>query len=120
VKVTVQGNRYFVWRGECGHYPQERVVQDNKFSKFYMDSVALAGFQFVRGGEGGYFSDEPMCFHEYNVIINKAIQIVGKPPRNSAGFFWRRPRPKLGCGAKERRRINKAMGTVRSYETCMI
>jgi hypothetical protein len=27
-----------------------------------------------------------------------------KPPRNSAGFFWRRPRPKLGCGAKERRR----------------
>jgi len=32
-------------------------------------------------------------------------KIVEKPPRNSAGFFWRRPRPKLGCGAKERRRI---------------
>jgi hypothetical protein len=30
-------------------------------------------------------------------------KIVEKPPRNSAGFLWRRPRPKLRCGAKERR-----------------
>jgi hypothetical protein len=36
-------------------------------------------------------------------------EIVEKPPRNSAGLLWRRPRPKLGCGAKERRtrRYNK-------------
>jgi hypothetical protein len=32
-------------------------------------------------------------------------KIVEKPPRNSAIFngrrLWRRPRPKLGCGAEE-------------------
>jgi hypothetical protein len=33
--------------------------------------------------------------------LGVGLTIVGKPPRNSAGFFWRRPRPKLGCGAKE-------------------
>jgi hypothetical protein len=32
-------------------------------------------------------------------------KIVEKPPRNSAGFLWRMPRPKLGCGAKERKRV---------------
>jgi hypothetical protein len=35
-------------------------------------------------------------------------EIVEKPPRNSAIFngrrLWRRPRPKLGCGAKGRER----------------
>jgi hypothetical protein len=30
-------------------------------------------------------------------------KIVEKPPRNSARFCVR-PRPKLGCGAKERKR----------------
>jgi hypothetical protein len=36
-------------------------------------------------------------------------KIVEKLPRNSAGFFWRRPRPKLGCGAKERRKQAKKL-----------
>jgi hypothetical protein len=31
-------------------------------------------------------------------------KIVENPPRNSVGSFWRRPRLKLGCEAKERRR----------------
>jgi hypothetical protein len=38
---------------------------------------------------------------------NVKKKIVEKPPRNSAtlnGRLRRRPRPKLGCGAKERGR----------------
>jgi hypothetical protein len=36
-------------------------------------------------------------------------KIVEKPPRNSAGFLWKMPRPKLGCGAKERRYDNSTV-----------
>jgi hypothetical protein len=40
-------------------------------------------------------------------------KIVEKPPRNSTIFngrrLWRRPRPKLGCGAKEKKKKKKNM-----------
>jgi hypothetical protein len=42
-------------------------------------------------------------------------KIVEKPPRNSAIFngrrLQRRPRPKLGCGAKEEEEEEKNAGT---------
>jgi hypothetical protein len=30
-------------------------------------------------------------------------KIVEKPPRKFSRILWKRPRPKLGCAAKERR-----------------
>jgi hypothetical protein len=34
-------------------------------------------------------------------------KIVEKPPRNSATLMRRRPRPKLGCGATEKKKKKK-------------
>jgi len=31
-------------------------------------------------------------------------KIVEKPPKKFSRILWRRPRSKMGCGAKERRR----------------
>jgi hypothetical protein len=53
-------------------------------------------------------------------------EIVEKPPRNSAIFngrrLQRRPRPKLGCGAKERERRHpkKCDDSTKSYPTASV
>jgi hypothetical protein len=35
---------------------------------------------------------------------------VEKPSKKFSRILWRRPRPKLSCGAKERRRSDKSRG----------